>query len=96
MGDWSAFQLRPTVWAGAATPVPVRVAEEGELAALLVKDAVVEAAPLDCGENVTVKFTLWPADSVTGNDSPVIENSEPPTSTEETTTDAPLAVRVAV
>jgi hypothetical protein len=63
---------------------------------LLAKETVVEAAPLDCGANVTVKVALCPAARVTGNESPLIENSELPTSAEETTTLAPVAVSVPV
>lgn len=84
------------MWIGAATPVPVRAAADGELEALLTNEALVEAAPLDCGVNITVKLTLWPADKVNGNVRPLIENSELPTSTEDTTTLAPVTLKVPV
>jgi hypothetical protein len=72
------------------------VAVAGEFVALLVNEIVVEAAPLLCGENVTVKFALWPADRVKGNDKPLMANSELPTLSPETVTLAPLAIRLAV
>jgi hypothetical protein len=42
-----ATHVRLTEYAGAATPVPVRVAAPGEFVALLVNDALVDASPLD-------------------------------------------------
>ena len=84
-------QERFTEWTGAATPVPVRVADVGEFDALLTKDAVIEASPLACGMKVTLKLTLCPAAIVTGNERPLIENSEPPRLTEVTVTLDPVA-----
>lgn len=72
------------------------VAELGEFEALLKKERLTEATPLDCGVNVTVKFTLWPAAMVAGNVRPPRANSELPKLTEETTTLAPVALSVPV
>ena len=94
--ELSTFQVSVTVWAGAAVPVPLSVAVEGESEALLVNDTVVEDAPLACGANVTVKSTLCPAARITGKDKPLIENSELPTSTAVTVTLAPVAASVPV
>lgn len=63
----------------------------GEFDALLTKDAVIEARPLVCGVKATVKFTLCPAAIVTGNERPLMENSEPPRLTEDTVTLDPVA-----
>lgn len=95
-GDPSAFQERLTACAGAATPVPVSVAADGAFEALLANETVAEAAPLDWGLNVTVKVALCPADKLTGNESPLMENSELLKSTEDTTMLAPVAVNVPV
>lgn len=96
LGEPSAFQERLTACAGAATPAPVSVAVEGVFEALLTNERLVEAVPLDSGVNVTVKVTLFPADKLTGNESPLMENSELPTSTDDTTMLAPVAVNVPV
>jgi hypothetical protein len=92
----SAFQLRLTLWAGAATPVPVSAPESGELEALLTNETLEEATPLDCGVKVMVKLALCPAAIVTGKESPLMENSELATSAAETTMLAPVALRVPV
>jgi hypothetical protein len=62
------------------------------LVALLANDAVVEAAPLAVGVKVTVYVALCPAVRVTGNESPLMTNSDPTTFTEEIVTLAPAAV----
>jgi len=80
------------VYAGTATAVPVRVRPVGALVALLANDALVDAVPLEVGVNVTVYGTLWLVGMVTGNERPLIANSEPVTVTEETVT---LAVAAA-
>jgi hypothetical protein len=49
--------------------------------------------PADCGINVTVKETLWPAATVTGNVIPLSEYPSPDWSTVETVTVELLAVR---
>lgn len=72
------------------------MAVDGELEALLTNEILVEAVPLDCGVNVTVKPRLCPADKLIGNDSPLTENSELPVSTDDTTMLAPVAVKLAV
>ena len=80
-------------------PVPARVAGVGELEAVLVNEADAVAAPVAPGVNVTVKVTGWLVVTVTGNDRPLIENSEafvPLRLTEETVTLAPVALSVAV
>ena len=93
------FGLTASVGCAAATPVPVRLVEEGLFEALLVKVAVAEAEPAAVGVNLTVKFTLLPEAIVTGNERPVIVNSEPfvpPILTPVTCTLPPEAVSVPV
>jgi len=85
------------VWTGGAVPVPVRVAALGEPEPELANEAVAEAVPVAPGVNVTVKDTGWLVVTVTGNESPLIENSEglkPLRLTEETDTLAPVALSV--
>jgi hypothetical protein len=85
------------LWTGGAVPEPVRVATLGELEPLPANEAVAEAAPVAPGVNATVKDTGWLVVTVTGNESPLIENSEgltPLKLTEETDTLAPVAVSV--
>jgi hypothetical protein len=72
--------------------VPIRVTLVGALVALLANDALAEAVPLEVGVNVTVYGALWLAGMVTGNERPLIANSEPFIVTEETVT---LAVAAA-
>ena len=96
MGDELAVQERFTEWIGAATPVPVIAAGVGAFDALLSNEADTEARPLVWGVNVTVKFALCPAARVTGNEIPLIVNSELPTLTEDTVTLAPVALSVPV
>jgi hypothetical protein len=79
--------------------VPLRAAALGELEAVLANDADAEAAPVAPGVNVTVNGTGWLVVTVTGNERPLIENSEglvPPKLTEVTDTLAPAAVSVPV
>ena len=79
--------------------MPLRAAALGELEAVLAKDAEADAAPVAPGVNVTVNVTGWLVVTVTGNDSPLIENSEglvPLNPTEVTDTLAPDAVSVPV
>lgn len=80
-------------------PVPDRAAAVGELEALLLNEADAVAVPVAPGVNVTVKLTGWLVVTVTGKDSPLMENSEglvPLKLTEDTDTLAPLAVSVPV
>jgi len=48
----------------------------GEFEALLLNVAEAEAAPLAPGVNVTVKLIGWLVVTVSGNESPLMENSE--------------------
>jgi hypothetical protein len=80
------------VYTGAGIAVPVRFTPVGAFVALLAKEAVVDAVPLDVGVNVTVYVALLPAGIVTGNESPLIVNSDPTTLTDETVTLAVAAV----
>ena len=69
----------------------------GAFDALLANEAAADAAPVAPGVNVTVKATGWLGVTVTGNEMPLIENSEgfvPPKVTDDTVTLAPLAVSV--
>ena len=77
-------------------PVPETDCVVGELVALLTKVIVPEAAPLDCGEKVTVNCVLWPALIVTGNEIPLRTNSALLEEPEVTVTLDPLAFRVPV
>jgi len=88
--------MAPATNLGAATPVPVTMADVGEFEASLVNESLTEARPLVWGVKVTVKFTLCPAGTVTGNDRPLMANSELSRPTEDTLTFAPVAVRVPV
>ena len=56
--------------------MPLRAAALGELEAVLAKDAEADAAPVAPGVNVTVNVTGWLVVTVTGNDSPLTENSD--------------------
>jgi hypothetical protein len=76
--------------------VPVRDVVAGEFAALLENEALALAAPLACGVKVNVKDTLCPAASVTGNVSPLSENSAVLMLALDTVTLDPLAVSVEV
>jgi len=92
-------QDKPTVCTGAAVPVPLKVAALGEPEPLLTNEAVADAAPVAPGVNVTVNDTGWLVVTVTGNESPLMENSEgfvPPKPTEVTDTLAPVALSVPV
>jgi hypothetical protein len=94
-----AVHVRLTEWTGAAVPVPERLAVFGVFAALLVNEAVAEAAPVEPGANFTVNVTGVVVVTVTGNVRPVIENSEglaPLRLTALTDTLAPVAVSVPV
>jgi hypothetical protein len=80
------------VYTGAGIAVPIRFTPVGAFVALLANEAVVDAVPLAVGVNVTVYVALLPAGIVTGNESPLIVNSEPTTLTDETVTLAVAAV----
>lgn len=74
-------------------PVPTSVADVGVFAASLLKEMLTEAAPIDSGVKITVKFTLSPAGMTRGNESPLSAKSELEMSAAETVTLAPLALR---
>ena len=98
-GEVLAVHVRLTVWTGGAVPLPASVAEVGEFDALLLKVAVAEAVPVAPGVNVTVNETGWLVVTVTGSESPLIENSEafvPLKPIDVTDTLAPLALSVPV
>ena len=79
--------------------MPASAAEVGEFDALLLKVAVAEAVPVAPGVNVTVNETGWLVVTVTGSESPLIENSEafvPLKPIDVTDTLAPLALSVPV
>ena len=77
-------------------PVPVNDCVVVEFEALLMNDAVPDAAPLDAGANVMVKVLLCPALIVAGSSNPLMVNSEEFTLADETVTAAPLALKVPV
>ncbi len=65
-----AFQERLTLcW----IPVPLRDAAVGEFPALLTKEMVPDEGPTPGGLKVTVKDTLFPAETVTGKAMPLSE-----------------------
>jgi hypothetical protein len=78
-------------------PDPAKLDEVGEFEALLVNDALADAAPVAVGVKCTVNDTGVPTFTVTGNVKPVTENSVglvPLKATDDTTTVAVLAVNV--
>lgn len=62
---------------------------------MLTKDALAEAAPLDCGVKLMVNDTLLPAARVTGSERPLTANSEVLMFAEVMVMLEPLAVREA-
>src|SRR5580692_1058065 len=93
-GDALAVQERETLCIGVGVPVPLNESM-GEFEALLAKETVPEAAPVACGVNARVNWTLLPAGIVTGKDSPLRVNSELLTLADVTVTLAPVALSVA-
>ena len=94
-----AVHVKLTEWTGGAVPVPERLAVFGVLLALLAKEAVADAAPVEPGVKFTVNVTGVVVVTVTGKVRPLIENSEglvPLKLTEETDTLAPVALSVPV
>ena len=91
-----SLQDRSTLCCGGVVPVPVSDSLVGEFVALLMNEAVADAAPLACGVNVTVNDLLPPAEMVKGNESPLRANSEVLTLAEDTVTLAPVAFSVPV
>ena len=81
---------------GGAVPLPVNDSLVGEFEALLAKEIVAEAVPLDCGVNVTVIALLCPAVIVNGNDTPLRVNSDVLAEADDTVTFDPVALNVAV
>lgn len=75
--------------------MPVRVWTEDELDALLAKEPLAEAVPLDCGVNATVYDALCPAARVSGRESPLTLNSEVVMLAAVTVMLEPVAVSVA-
>src|SRR5579864_477647 len=91
--DVLVFHPRLTLCCG-ITPDPVTTSTEGELAALLAKVTFAEALPEVCGANVRVNGTLLPAAIVIGKLSPLTENCDPLTPSDDTVTGALLALSV--
>jgi hypothetical protein len=90
------FQESETLCCGAAVALPVRDTTADEFEALLVKDAVAAAVPLDWGVNWMPNETLWPAGRVSGRDNPLTLNSGLVMPASVTVRLEPLAVRVPV
>jgi hypothetical protein len=61
----------------AAMPVPLRLTEVGELAALLTIERVPDAVPTDAGRKVTVTVACWPAFTLRGKEKPLTLKAEP-------------------
>jgi len=95
LGEVLAVQDSETLYTGAGVPVPPKESTVGELEALLVNEAVPEAAPVACGVNVTMNCRLLPAAMVAGNEMPLSVNSELLTLADEIVTLAPAALSVA-
>lgn len=91
-GDVLAFHDRSTLCAIVA-PEPVAVSD-AEVELLAMKEMFAEADPAAVGANVTVKRTLWPAASVTGNVSPATVKAELLEPTEDRVKPPPVAVTV--
>ncbi len=90
------FQDNPTLCWVVAFPDPVNASTVGVFAALLAREMVPDAAPLDSGVKVRVKETLWPAEIVWGSDIPARLNSGLVVVADEIVTLDPAADRVAV
>ena len=90
-----ALQDKLTLCWTAGVPLPVRASLTGEPAALVAKDKLADAAPLDWGVKTSANDAVPPAGIVTGKTSPLSVNSVLFTETEETVTLAPLALKVA-
>src|SRR5438552_4960120 len=91
-----AAHERSTLCGGGAVPLPVNDSLVGEFEALLAKEIVAEAVPLDCGVNVTVTALLCPAVIANGNDTPLRVNSDVLAEADDTVTFDPVALNVAV
>lgn len=91
-----AFQLKLTLCGGGALPVPVKDSAVGEFAALLMNERTADAVPLLCGVNPIVNEALWPAEIVTGKESPLKANSELVLVPDDTVTLVPDALSVPV
>ena len=74
-GEVLASHERLTEYAGAEVPVPVTVTCVDGVSASLVKVRIPLTDPVAEGVKVTVNGTLWPAGTVTGNESPLTVNS---------------------
>jgi hypothetical protein len=90
LGDQDRLTLCWTVEA----PVPVTGSATVGLDASLENATLAEVVPLDWGEKVTLKGTLWPAEIVKGSFSPLRMNSELFEEPDDMVTLAPLAVSV--
>ena len=94
--DVLAFQARVTLCCGAGVPVPVKASIVEELEASLANVMFAEAVLYACGAKVTVNEAVCPAAILSGNATPVIENSELSAPAEETVTAASVALSIAV
>jgi len=76
-----------------AVPVPARDIVMVEFNALELTEKLPLALPADCGANVAVKVTLWPAARVSGKLRPLMLNPIPATvACERVTLEPPLLV----
>ena len=65
-----------TLWGWVVEPLPVVLSTVGEFAALLVKFSVPDAEPVAFAVNTALNETPVPAATVTGNEIPLMVNSE--------------------
>jgi hypothetical protein len=77
-------------------PEPVRAMGVGESDASLAKEMFCEAEPLDCGAKVIETETRCPVKTVSGNETPLMENGVLIEGAEAMVTLASVAVKVAV
>src|SRR5215467_5869569 len=61
----------------AATAVPLRLTEVGELGALLTMEILPEAAPADVGAKAAVTVVCWPAFTLSGSENPLTLKGAP-------------------
>jgi hypothetical protein len=94
--DVLAFQVSVTLCCDGAVPVPPKDSATEPFMALLLKTRVADALPEACGAKVTLNEALCPDAIVSGEESPLTENSVPVMLAEDTVTGPLVAVNLAV
>ncbi len=77
-------------------PVPLKARAVGESEASLANDTLCDAEPLVVGANVIEKETLSPVKTVSGNETPLMENGALTEGADAMVTLASVAVKLAV